>query len=119
MISVTSVIERSTSCNCRQRSQAAGPIHVKFGGRDNEVIPASRKQHSGGQRVKLAELYSDCQTHSDGQKRHMERNLWGAQHFRDVNWINTSKVDPVSFQARYSKRRVGRIHDQLCRSHPE
>ena len=58
MISVTSVLERSTSCSCRQRSQAAGPIH--FGGRDSEVIPASRKQHSGRQRVKLAGLYSDC-----------------------------------------------------------
>ena len=60
MISVTSVFERSTSCSCRQRSQAAGPIHVKFGGRDSEVIPASRKQHSGRHRVKLAGLYSDC-----------------------------------------------------------
>ena len=31
MISVTSVLERSTSCSCRQRrSQAADPIHVSL-----------------------------------------------------------------------------------------
>ena len=42
MVSVTSVLERSTSCSCRQRSQAA------------------RKQHSGRHRVRLAGLYSDC-----------------------------------------------------------
>ena len=44
MISVTSVLERFTCCSCRQRSQAAGPIQLKFEGRDREVIPASRKQ---------------------------------------------------------------------------
>ena len=59
MISIISVRERSTNCSCRQRSQASGPIHVKSGGRVSEVKPASRKQHSGKQRVKLAGLYSD------------------------------------------------------------
>ena len=40
-------------------SHAAGPIHVKSGGKVNEVKPASRKQHSGKTRVNLAGLYSD------------------------------------------------------------
>ena len=59
IISVISVRERSTSCSCRQRSHAAGPIHVKSEGKVNEVRPASRKQHSGKTRITLLELYSD------------------------------------------------------------
>ena len=54
MISVIPVHERSTGCSCRQRSQAAGPIQVKSGGRVSEVKPALRKQHSGKTRVDLA-----------------------------------------------------------------
>ena len=58
MISVILVRERSTSCGCIHRSQAAGPIQVKSGGRVREVRPASRKQHSGKQRVRPCGLYS-------------------------------------------------------------
>ena len=57
-ISLISVRERSTNWSCRQRSQAAGPIHVKSGGRESETIPASKKQHSGRHLVKFVGSYS-------------------------------------------------------------
>ena len=56
-ISLISVRERSTNCNRLQSSQAAGPIQVKSAGRCNETIPASKKQHSGRQRVKFAGFF--------------------------------------------------------------
>ena len=52
-ISLISVRKRSTNCSRVQRSQAAGPIQVKFDGRESETIPASKKQHSGRHRVRL------------------------------------------------------------------
>ena len=52
-ISLISVRERSTNCTRAQRSQTAGPIQVKYDGRESETIPASKKQHSGRHRVRL------------------------------------------------------------------
>ena len=46
-ISTMSARDRSTIWSRLQRSQAAGPTHVKSGGRESETMPASKKQHSG------------------------------------------------------------------------
>ena len=58
MISVTSVRKRSTNCSCRQRSQAAGPIHVKSGGRVSEP---TEQQYRQLYRLPVDKLHVGCE----------------------------------------------------------
>ena len=71
---------------------------------DSEVIRASRKQHSGRQRVKLAGLYSDC-------PKSRCRNAV-AKHHRTGN-TQTSK-QKTQTQVRYRGRRCGRRLPMSC-----
>ena len=57
-ISLISVCEMSTIRNLLQCSHAAGPIQLKKAGKNNDSIPASKKQPSGMERFKLVGSYS-------------------------------------------------------------
>ena len=93
--------ERST--RCRQRSQAAGPIHVKFGGRDSETIPASRKQHSGRQRVKFAGSYSVCPKSRCRNAVHFSKAL-GINSACGASWLVVSPLAPICVKEQHSSK---------------
>ena len=72
-ISLISVCEMSTDRNCLQCSHAAGPIQLKSAGKNNDSIPASKKQPSGMERYRLVGSYSVLSKLSCCKELHFSR----------------------------------------------
>ena len=77
-ISLISVCEMSTTRNLLQCSHAAGPIQLKSAGKNNDSIPASKKQPWGMSRFKLVGSYSALS----------KLSCWRALHFSKARGLN-------------------------------
>ena len=91
------------SVNCRHRSQAAGPIHVKSGGRDSDVIPASRKQHSGNHLVVPDESLSGRPRSRCRNAVHFSKAL-GISCACGASWLVVSLLAPICIKEQHSSK---------------